>query len=54
MASGWQGEGWHMEVGVLLLLASLITGTVKAGAVVVSSINCMVVLLVTDTSSGLS
>ena len=30
MASGWQGEGWHMEVGVLLLLvvASLITGTV--------------------------
>ena len=29
MASGWQGEGWHMEVGVLLLVvASLITGTV--------------------------
>ena len=44
-----------MEVGVLLLLvASLITGTVKAGAVVVSSMNCMVVLLVTDISSGLS
>ena len=28
MASGWQGEGWHIEVGLLLLVASLITGTV--------------------------
>ena len=48
-----------MEEGVLLLLllASLITGTVKAGAgvgeVVGTSTNCMVVL-VTDISSGLS